>query len=136
MVPVPEQAATAPGLRGRGPRAASLTRLAAAEELRPVADNEHNRLSSFAEKARSALSNAGQDDRVKQAAAATRDVAARAEEASKTVTRRVAQEDAWDELRADVQLLTEIARAHQALIVDLLDRVAELEARAGGGHDS
>jgi hypothetical protein len=101
-----------------------------------VADNEHNRLSSFAEKARSALSNAGGDERIKQAAAATRDVAARAEEASKTVTRRVAQEDAWDELRADVELLTEIARAHHALIVDLLDRVAELEARAGIGHDS
>jgi hypothetical protein len=66
----------------------------------------------------------------------TRDVAARAEEASKTVTRRVEQEDAWDELRADVQVLTEIARAHHALIVDLLDRVAELEARAGAGHDS
>ena len=96
-----------------------------------MADNEHNRLSSFAERARSALSNVGGDDRVKQAAAVTRDVAARAEEASKTVTRRVAQEDAWDELRADVQLLTEIARAHHALIVDLLDRVAELEARAG-----
>lgn len=101
-----------------------------------MADNEHNRLSSFAEKARSALSNASQDDRVKQAAAVSRDVAARAEEASKGVTRRVAQEDAWDELRADVQLLTEIARAHHALIVDLLDRVAELEARAGNGHDS
>jgi hypothetical protein len=98
-----------------------------------VADDEHNRLSSFAEKARSALSNAGQDDRVKQATAVTRDVAARAEEASKTVTRRVAQEDAWDELRADVQVLTEIARAHHALIVDLLDRVAELEAQAGAG---
>lgn len=101
-----------------------------------MADNEHNRLSSFAEKARSALSNASQDDRVKQAAAVSRDVAARAEEASKTVTRRVEQEDAWDELRADVQLLTEIARAHHALIVDLLDRVAELEARADVGHDS
>ena len=100
-----------------------------------MADNERNRLSSFAEKARSALSNASQDDRIKQAAAVTRDVAARAEEASKTVTRRVEQEDAWDELRADVQLLTEIARAHHALIVDLLDRVAELEARAGGVHD-
>lgn len=101
-----------------------------------MADNEHNRLSSFAEKARSALSNAGQDDRVKQATAVTRDVAARAEEASKTVTRRVAQEDAWDELRADVQVLTEVARAHHALIVDLLDRIAELEAQAGASRDS
>ena len=45
-----------------------------------MADNEHNRLSSFAEKARSALSNAGGDDRVKQAAAVTRDVAARADD--------------------------------------------------------
>lgn len=101
-----------------------------------MADNEHNRLSSFAEKARAALSNAGQDDRVKQATAVTKDVAARAEEASKTVTRRVAQDDAWDELRADIQLLTEIVRAHHALIVDLLDRVAELEGRAGAVHDS
>jgi hypothetical protein len=134
MVPIPQASGDRPG--AARPRAASLTRLATAEELRPVADNEHSRLSSFAEKARSALSNAGQDDRVKQAAAVTRDVAARAEEASKTVTRRVGQEDAWDELRADVQLLTEIARAHHALIVDLLDRVAELEARAGGVHDS
>jgi hypothetical protein len=33
-------------------------------------------------------------------------------------------------------LLTEIARAHHALIVDLLDRVAELEARAGADRDS
>ena len=65
----------------------------------------------------------------------TKDVAARAEEASKTVTRRVEQQDAWDELRADVQLLTEIARADHALIVDLLDRVAQLEARAGTVHD-
>ena len=101
-----------------------------------MADNEHSRLSSFAEKARAALANAGQDDRVKQAAAVTRDVAARAEETSKTVTRRVAQEDAWDELRSDVELLTEIARAQHALIVDLLGRVAELEARAGAVHDS
>ena len=100
-----------------------------------MAESEHSRLGSFAEKARSALSNAGQDNRVKQAAAVTKDVAARAEEASKTVTRRVAQEDAWDELRADVQLLTEITRAHHALILDLLDRVAELEARAGAVHD-
>jgi hypothetical protein len=30
-----------------------------------------------------------------------------------------------------VELQTEISRAHHALILDLLDRVAELEARAG-----
>jgi hypothetical protein len=73
------------------------------------------------------------DDRLKQAAARTKTVAVRAEEASRTVSRKVGQEDSWDELRGDAELLTEIARAHQALIVDLVDRVAELEARAGGG---
>jgi hypothetical protein len=80
------------------------------------------------------MSNVEQDDRIKQAAAVAKDVAARAGEASKTVSRRVAQEDAWDELRGDVELLTEIARVHHALIVDLTDRVAELEGRAGS-HD-
>jgi hypothetical protein len=30
-----------------------------------------------------------------------------------------------------VELLTEIARAHHALIIDLIDRVVGLEARAG-----
>jgi len=96
-----------------------------------VADTERNRLSSLAGKARSALSNVGQDERVKQATAATKNVADRAEEASKAVTRAVTQEDSWDELRGDVEQLTQIARAHHALIVDLIDRVAELEARAG-----
>lgn len=92
-----------------------------------MADTEEHRMSSLAERARSVL----QDDRIKQAAAATKDVAARAEEASKTVSRKVAQEDAWDELRGDVELLTEIVRAHHALVVDLLDRVEELEAHSG-----
>jgi hypothetical protein len=77
------------------------------------------------------LWNVQQDDRVRQATAVTRDAAARAGEASKAVTRKVSQEDAWDELRRDVEQLTEITRAHHALIVDLLDRVAELEGRAG-----
>jgi hypothetical protein len=94
-----------------------------------LADIEHHR--SFAERAQQALSNVGQDDRVKQAAAAAREVAERAEGASKAVTRKVGQEDAWDELRGDVELLTEVARAQHALIVDLIDRVAELEGRAG-----
>jgi hypothetical protein len=92
-----------------------------------MAENGNHHMRSFADRARSVLS----DDRIKQAAAATKDVAARAEEASKTVSRKVAQEDAWDELRGDVELLTEIARAHHALITDLIDRVAGLEARAG-----
>lgn len=96
-----------------------------------MADTERNRLSSLADRARSALSNVGQDERVKQATAATKNAAGRAEEASKAVTRAVTQEDSWDELRGDVEQLTQIARAHHALIVDLIDRVAELEKRAG-----
>lgn len=94
-----------------------------------MADTEHHQ--SFTERAHQALSNVGQDDRVRQAAARAKEVAERAEGASKTVTRKVGQEDAWDELRGDVMLLTEIARAQHALIVDLIDRVAELEGRAG-----
>jgi hypothetical protein len=101
------------------------------KEPRPVADTEDHHTSSLAERTRSVLSSIGQDDRLKQAAAVTKNAAARAEEASKAVSRRVTQEDAWNELRDDVKLLTEISRAHQALIVDLLDRIAELEARAG-----
>jgi hypothetical protein len=100
-----------------------------------VADTEDHRTSSLAERARSVLA----DGRIKQAAAATKDAAALAEGASKSVSRKVTQQDAWDELRGDVELLTEIARAHHALIVDLIDRVAEFEARAGiepgPGHD-
>jgi hypothetical protein len=97
-----------------------------------VAETEEHRKSALANKARTVLS----DDRLKQAAAVTKTVAVRAEEASRTVSRKVGQEDSWDELRGDAELLTEIARAHQALIVDLVDRVAELEARAGGGDGS
>ena len=100
-----------------------------------MADTEDHRTSSLAKRARSVLA----DGRIKQAAAATKDAAALAEGASKSVSRKVTQQDAWDELRGDVELLTEIARAHHALIVDLIDRVAEFEARAGiepgPGHD-
>ena len=97
-----------------------------------MAETENHRKSSLANKARTVLS----DDRLKQAAAVSKTVAVRAEEASRIVSRKVAQEDAWDELRGDAELLTEIARAHQAMIIDLVDRVAELEARAGGGDGS
>jgi hypothetical protein len=97
----------------------------------PVSDSEDHRMKSLADRARSVLSNVGQDDRVKQAAAVTKDVASRAGDASKTVTRKVTQEDAWNELRGDVESLTEIARAHEALIVDLIGRVTQLEAQAG-----
>ncbi len=96
-----------------------------------MSDSEDDRMKSFADRARAALSNVGQDDRVKQAAAVTKDVASRAGEASKTVSRKVSQEDAWNELRADAELLAEIARADHALVVDLIDRVAKLEAQAG-----
>ena len=102
-----------------------------AEEVRPLADNETQGMKSFAARARSVLSGVGQDDRVKQAAAVTQDVAARAQQASKTVSRKVTQEDAWDELRADVEQLTEVARAHHALLIDLIDRVGELEKQTG-----
>ena len=96
-----------------------------------MSDSEDGRMKSLSDRARAVLSNVGQDDRVKQATAVSKDVAARAGEASKTFTKKVTQEDAWNELRADVELQAEIARAHHALILDLLDRVAELEARAG-----
>jgi hypothetical protein len=100
-----------------------------------VADTEDHPMSSFTDRARSALSRIESDDRVRQTTAAAKSVAAQAEGVSQTVSRKVAQDDAWDELRADVQLLTEIVRAHHALIVDLVDRVAELEAQAGRRHD-
>lgn len=100
-----------------------------------MADPEDRPMSSFADRARSALSRIQQDDRVRQTTAAARNVTAQAEGVSQKVSRKVAQDDAWDELRGDVQLLTEIARAHHALIVDLIDRVAELEGQAGGRRD-
>jgi DNA repair ATPase RecN len=96
-----------------------------------MADSEHGRTSSFAGRARAALTTAGKDERLQQAAALTKDVAARAEEASKHVSRMVGQADAWDELRGDVEVLTELARAHHALIIDLIDRVAALEGPVG-----
>jgi hypothetical protein len=100
-----------------------------------VADTEDHPMSSFTDRARSALSRIEQDERVRSTTAAAKSVATQAEGVSQTVSRKVAQDDAWDELRGDVQLLTEIARAHHALIVDLIDRVAELEAQAGGRRD-
>ncbi|MGH3292451.1 MAG: hypothetical protein ACRDP7_11635 [Trebonia sp.] len=100
-----------------------------------MADAEDHHMSAFTDKARSAISRIEKDERVRQTTTAARNVAAQAEGVSQTVSRKVAQDDAWDELRADVQLLTEIARAHHALIVDLIDRVAALETQAGGHRD-
>jgi hypothetical protein len=95
-------------------------------------DSGHGR-GSFVERARSVISSVQEDDNVKQASEAAKEAAARAQEASKTFSRKITQEDSWDELRADVEELTEIARAHHALIVDLIARVEALESRAGHG---
>jgi ATP-dependent exoDNAse (exonuclease V) alpha subunit len=86
---------------------------------------------SFLDRARSAIENVQQDERVKQAAAAAGEAAEQTREASKNFSRKVTQQDSWEELRGDVEELTEIVRAHQALIVDLLDRMEALEARRG-----
>jgi hypothetical protein len=102
-----------------------------------VAENDEEReKGSLTDRARSLLASVGQDDRVKQAASATKDAAARAQQASKNVTRAVGQQDAWDELRGDAELLTEVVRAHHALILDLIDRVAALERRTDGGPEA
>jgi hypothetical protein len=93
-------------------------------------DTEH-RKSSFADRARSVISNIEQDDRVKQAADATKVAATRAQEASKSFSQKITQEDSWEELRGDVEQLTEIARAHHALLVDLLGRIEALEGLTG-----
>ena len=93
-------------------------------------DSDHSK-GSFADRARSVLSSVEQSDRIKQAAEVTKEVAEQAQEASKTASRKVTQQDAWDQLRGDVGQLTEIVRAHHALIIDLIDRVELLEAQAG-----
>ncbi len=51
------------------------------------------------------------ETRLKQAAAVAKNVAVRAEAASNTVSRKVTEENASDELHGDAELLTEIARA-------------------------
>jgi hypothetical protein len=88
-------------------------------------------MSRFTDKARSLVSNLEQDERFEQAAAVTKVAAARAQEASQRAARRVAQEDSWVEARSAVAQLTGIARAHQALVGGLVDRVQTLEAHAG-----
>jgi hypothetical protein len=115
---------------------ARLVRKAFDGRNRQVAENDEEReRGSLSERARSVLASVGQDDRVRQATAATRQAAARAQQASKNVTRAVGQQDAWDELRGDTELLTELARAHHALILDLVDRVSALESRTGGDSE-
>jgi hypothetical protein len=94
-------------------------------------DDPTQRKSSFAERAKAAISNVQQDDRFKQATDAAKGAAGKAQEASKTFSQKVTQEDSWEELRGDIEELTEIARAHHALVLDLIDRVEALEARAG-----
>ena len=87
-------------------------------------------MNQFRDRARSMISNLEQDERVKEAASATKAAAVRAQEVSKNVTRKVSQADSWEELRTAVEQLTEIARAHHAMVVDLIGRVEALEARA------
>lgn len=96
-------------------------------------DDPKQRKSSFADRAKSVISNVQQDDRFKQATGAAKGAAGRAQDASKTFSQKVTQEDSWEELRGDIEQLTEIARAHHALILDLIERVKALEARAGIG---
>jgi len=97
-------------------------------------DDPKEHKSSFAERARSVISSVQEDDRFKQASDAAKEAAGRAQEASKNLTHRVTQEDSWEELRGDIEELTEIARAHHALILDLIDRVEALEAEGGARH--
>jgi hypothetical protein len=87
---------------------------------------------SFLDRARSALENVEQDERFKQATAITQEAAEQTRDASKDFSRKLTQQDSWEELRTDVEELTEIVSAHQALIIDLLDRVEALEGRDGG----
>jgi tRNA A58 N-methylase Trm61 len=94
-------------------------------------DDPKEHKSSFAERARSVISSVQEDDRFKQASEAAKVATERAQEASKNISQRVTQEDSWEELRGDIEQLTEVARAHHALILDLIDRVDALEARAG-----
>ena len=76
-----------------------------------MTDTGDNPRRSFADRARSVLSNVEQDDRFKQAAAATKDAAQRAQEASKSVSRKVSQEDAWDEQEHRMIAVEETAAA-------------------------
>jgi hypothetical protein len=94
-------------------------------------DDSKEHKPSFAEKARSVISNVQEDDRFKQASGAAKQAAEQAREASKNISQKVTQEDSWEELRGDIEELTEIARAHHALILDLIDRVEALEAGRG-----
>jgi hypothetical protein len=94
-------------------------------------DEQSTHRGSFLDRARFAIENVQQDERVKQATAVAQDAAEQTREASKNFSRKLTQQESWEELRADVEELTEIARAHQALIVDLLERVEALELRRG-----
>jgi DNA repair ATPase RecN len=100
------------------------------EELGAMDDPKEHK-SSFTERAKAVISSVQEDDRFKQASDAAKEAAKQAQEASKSFSQKVTQEDSWEELRGDIEELTEIARAHHALILDLVDRVEALEARAG-----
>jgi hypothetical protein len=48
-----------------------------------------------------------------------------------SVTRKVSQEVSWEQAIGAVEQLTEIARAHQALLIDLIDGISALYIPAG-----
>jgi hypothetical protein len=81
--------------------------------------------------AESMISNLEQDERFKQAAVAIKGAAALTQEAIKSVSQKISQEDSWEHAFGAVEQLSEIARAHQSLLVDLIDRVEALETPAG-----
>lgn len=57
-----------------------------------------------------------------------RAAALRAQETARNVSQMVTHRSSWDELRGDIAQLTEIVCSHHVLLLDLIERVAALEA--------
>lgn len=51
------------------------------------------------------------------------------QETTKKFSRRISQEEAWEHAFGAVEQLSEIARAHQLLLMELLERIDALETR-------
>ena len=109
----------------------------------PTAPEPAEPRQSLRERARAALTDLTEDERVrtylekdevKKYVDKTKQVAERTAVASASLTKKVAQEDSWTELRGAVEDLTEIARSHHALILDLREQIATLEGRLGGAQ--
>ncbi len=47
----------------------------------------------------------------------------------------VTQEEAWEQLEESLSALTDVARVHHAMILDLVDRVSNLEKNASASKD-